>query len=97
MGKTKQEIINDIANHFAGTPYSNCYEGITADVENRLFGNHKVSKKNGHWIYRPAASHTIARDVEQRFLDKGMDGGCGGGDESSKIVYAYKKTSATNQ
>jgi len=30
------------------------------------------------------------------FLDKGMDGGPGGGDEDSKIVYAYKKTSLTN-
>ena len=96
MAKTKQEIINDIANHFKGKAYSGCYVGITSDVDSRLFGDHNVSKENGHWIYRTASSHTVAREIEKHFLDAGMDGGGGGGDETSKIVYAFKKTSSTN-
>ena len=96
MAKTKQEIIDDIADHFKGKAYSGCYVGITSDVDDRIFGDHKVSRENGHWIYRTASSHSVARDVEKHFLDAGMDGGGGGGDKTSRIVYAYKKTSSTN-
>lgn len=96
MAKTKQEIINKISNHFKGIAYSNCYVGITSDVESRLFGDHNASRKNGHWIYSTASSANVAREIEQHFLNIGMDGGSGGGDENSRIVYAYKKTSSTN-
>ena len=96
MAKTKQEIIADIANHFKGKAYSNCYVGIASVADSRLFEDHNVSRENGHWIYRPATSHTVAREIEQHFLDAGMGGGGGGGDQKSKIVYAYKKTSSTN-
>jgi len=93
--KTEQEIINDIVEHFKGKLYSTCYVGITSDIEKRLFSDHNVSKENGHWIYRNASSHIVARRIEQYFIAKGMDGGGGGGDETSTIVYAYKKTSST--
>lgn len=96
MAKSKQEIINDIVGHFSGKSYKECYVGVTSNVDNRLFGDHNVSKEKGHWIYTPASSDSIAREIELHFLDKGMDGGSGGGDEDSKIVYAYKKTSSTN-
>ena len=95
MGKTKQEIIDGIVNHFSGKKYSDCYIGITSDVDSRLFGDHNVSKDNGFWIYRTASSDGVARDIETYFLDKGMDGGSGGGDDDSKIVYVYKKTGST--
>jgi hypothetical protein len=65
-------------------------------VHSRLFGDHNVSKEHGHWIYRTASSNSVAREVEQHFLDAGMDGGPGGGDATSRIVYAYKKTPYTN-
>ena len=96
MATTKPEIIDDIANHFKNKVYSECYVGITSDVDDRLFGDHNVPKENGHWIYRTAISDTVAREIEKHFLDSGMDGGGGGGDATSKIVYAYKKTSSTN-
>ncbi len=96
MAKSKQEIINDIAAHFKGISYKNCYVGITSDVKSRLFGDHNVTEENGHWIYSTASSSSVAREIEQHFLDAGMDGGPGGGDVASKIVYAYKKTSYTN-
>jgi len=95
MTKSKEEIIVDITNHFSGKTYKNCYVGITSDVNSRLFDDHNVLKENGHWIYRYCSSNKIAREIEQHFLDKGMDGGSGGGDEDSKIIYAYKKTSTT--
>jgi len=96
MAKNKQEIINDIANHFKGIAYKNCYVDITSEVDSRLFGDHKVSRENGHLIYRTASSHLVAHEVEKHFLDAGMDGGSEGGDETSQIVYACKKTSSTN-
>lgn len=96
MAKSKQEIIDDVTGHFKGAAYKNCYVGITSDVESRLFGDHNVSKENGHWIYRTASSNSVARDVEKHFLNAGMDGSTGGGDYTSKIVYAYRKTSSTN-
>ena len=96
MAKTRQDIINDIANYFGDKLYSGCYVGITSHVDSRLFGDHNVLKENSRWIYRAASSHTVAREVEQHFLNAGMDGGGGGGDETSKIVYAYKKTSSTD-
>ena len=96
MAKSKQEIINDVANYFKGIAYNNCYVGVTSDAESRLFVDHNVSRENGQWIYRTASSGSVAREIEQHFVDAGMDGGPGGGDETSKIVYAYKKTSYTN-
>ena len=95
MAKSKQEIIDDITNHFKGKAYKDCYVGITSDIDSRLFGDHNVSKDKGHWIYRAASSNSAARDIEQHFLNAGMDGGAGGGDKDSTIVYAYKKTSTT--
>jgi len=96
MANTKQEIINDFSNYFKGITYSSCYIGITSDINNRLFGDHGVSRENDHWIYRTASSNTIAREIEKHFLDAGMDGGTGGGDKTSNIVYAYQKTRSTN-
>lgn len=93
--KTKQEIINDIANYFSATPYRSCYVGITSNVQDRLFGDHNVSEKSDQWIYSTAATDTVAREIEQYFLNLGMDGGGGGGDASAEIVYAYKKNGHT--
>ena len=95
---TKAKIIQDIDKHIGTltrSQYSNFYIGITNDVERRLFTEHCVDKERDCWIYRTADSDSIAREVEQYYLDKGMDGGPGGGDNTSKCVYCYKKTSAT--
>ena len=55
------------------------------------------TKKNGAWIWRTASSDSVARDIEKHFLDKGAQGGSGGGDEESTAVYAYKITSSTRE
>lgn len=89
---TKSEIISAIQNHFRGYTYSKCYVGITSNVQQRLHVEHNVPKRGGggHWIYRTAGTAAIAREVEQYFIEKGMDGG-GGGSRTARIVYAYKK------
>jgi len=89
---TRSEIISAIQDHFQGYTYSQCYVGITSNIQQRLHDEHNVPKRGegGHWIYRTADTAAIARGVEQHFIEKGMDGGVGGS-RTAKIVYAYKK------
>lgn len=98
MAKTAQQALAEITAHIKkqGGAYSDWYCGITSNLENRLYGDHKVPKKN-HWsITRLCEDSASARAVEKALLDLGCDGGEGGGDEDSRIVYAYLKTSITN-
>jgi len=74
MTKYKQEIIDHIKNQFRNVSYMNCYIGITSNVESHLLSDHNVSRENGHWIYRATSSENVARQIEQYFLDRGMDG-----------------------
>ena len=78
--------------HREGSGYNNWYVGITNDIRKRLFGDHNVSEKDSWYIYRTASSSEIARRVEKYFLNLGLDGGDGGGDDTSRIVYAYRIT-----
>ena len=96
---TTQQIINEISKYVDdnGGQYSNWYVGITSDPEKRLFTEHGVDQEYGKWIHAPADSNEVARTVEKHFLDLGCDGGAGGGDNTSKTIYAYKKTISTNQ
>ena len=99
MLKTKEDVISEIKAHIikCGGSYFSWYVGIAQDAERRLFLDHKVNKNNDAWIYRKAASSYEARQVERYFIEVlGTDGGTGGGDETSNIVYAYKKKSHTN-
>lgn len=91
----KEQLIREIADYIksvGGFPRE-WYVGIAASARDRLFGDHKVDEKNGNWIFRTADSSDEARESERYFLDVVYtDGGQGGGDWSSKQVYAYKKT-----
>lgn len=69
--------------------YREFYCGITDDVERRLFKEHNVSKDDGTWIYGPADSVDEAREIEKHYLDFGMQGDTGGGNEKSIYVYCY--------
>lgn len=89
-----QKLIADISNYI-GSNYGSWYIGITSDPRKRLFTDHKVDEK-GSWIYGEVDTNDLARSVEQYFLDLGCDGGPGGGDYTSKIVYAYLKTYNTS-
>ncbi len=94
MAKSVNTIIKEIHDHLVngcgGGNYSDYYVGITKDIEDRLFGAHKVPKKGHCYIYREAFNDTDSRAVETHYLYKGMQGGDGGGDDESVYVYVYK-------
>lgn len=99
MAKSKDQIISDFEEHISKSGaryYSEWYVGIAADAKSRLFDDHNVSEKNHWWIHRKATSSSIARAVEKYFLDKGADGGPGGGSDNSVHVYGYKKGKQTD-
>lgn len=98
MQMTSQQIVQEIKAYIQNTggAYSGWYAGITSDVEQRLFGDHGVDKKNDSWIYRTGDSSDAARNAENSLLNLGCDGDSGGGDSGARIVYAYKKNSHTN-
>ena len=69
------------------------YAGITNDPKRRLFEEHNVSKDNDVWMYKNVSSNEVAREIEYYLVNQAnLDGGTGGGDESSTTVYIYKKT-----
>jgi hypothetical protein len=95
---SKQQIHDDVLAHIKkeGGNFNTWYVGITADVNQRLFTEHNVPRKNAWFIYREAFSADDAREVEKSMIEKyGTKGGPGGGDNNSKYVYAYKITSST--
>ena len=98
MAKDARTIVNEFNAHIqkqGGQP-SAWYVGVTEDIGQRLFGDHKVPRK-GHWfIYCEAYTADDARAVEKAFVDSGCGGGTGGGDVDARFVYAYLKTSITN-
>ena len=90
---TYNEIITAINEHLGNSlkqHWKDFYVGITDNVDERLFGFHKVPEEGYWFITCPADSEDIARDVEKHFLTKGMDGGTGGGDEDTTFVYCYE-------
>ena len=98
MAKDFQTIVDEINDRLSKSGrryYSDFYIGITNDVERRLFNEHNVSKDNAWWIYRTATDSGTAREVEDYFLEKGMRGNKGGGDNTSNIVYCYAVGSTT--
>lgn len=100
MANTKESIKTDIKAYIQqnGGAYSDWYVGVASGPRERLFNDHNVAEKGGVWIYREAESSSAAREVEEYFINTlRTDGGSGGGDYSTKSVYAYKKTSTTNE
>ena len=94
ISKNVNTIIEEINDHLInlcnGGNYSDYYVGITKNINDRLFGAHKVPTTGYCYIYRKAFNDTDSRTIEKHFLDKGMQGGDGGGDEESVFVYVYK-------
>ncbi len=95
--KTETDIRTTIKEYIDGWggQYSSWYVGIAANPRDRLFSDHGVNEE-GAWIFDSCASSAAARHVEEYFINLGCDGGTGGGDESTKAVYAYMKQSHTN-
>jgi len=100
MAKSAETVKREIKAHILnrGGAYSDWYVGIASDPRDRLFNDHNVSKDNGQWIFRECEDSAVARDVEDYFVNTlGTDGGLGGGDNTTKYVYAYRKTSRTKE
>lgn len=99
MANSKSDIITDIQRHIAdcGGAMKTWYVGIAENPRDRLFDDHSVDEENDAWIYHPAASSNVAREIEQYFLDRGAQGGSGGGSTNSKSVYAYRVTAHTRE
>jgi hypothetical protein len=97
MAQEISTIIAEINAHFtaSGVPNDRWNVGITGDVENRLFGYHKVSRQKDCWIYRTALNSDQARSIEAAYHKAGCKGGGGGGDYTSTVVYAYVITGST--
>jgi hypothetical protein len=98
MPKSKQEIIDDIKSHMQKRrgDYSDWYVGISKAAKDRLLNGHSVKENKDVWIYRKASSSKTAREIEDYFVNTlDTDGDTGGGDDTSNMVYAYKKAKHT--
>ena len=86
-----QTIIHDIDSHMQKSSVKNAgwYVGITGDIEERLFGFHKVPRKDYWFIYRRATSADEARAIEAAYHKVGCQGAGGGGDHTAVYIYAY--------
>ncbi len=94
------EIIEKIMAYIQnnGGIYCEWYVGIASDPRQRLFTNHGVREIDGIWIYAPALDSETARATELHLIDVlGADGGPGGGDYTTRFVYAYKKAWHTKE
>ena len=96
----KIDIIKEIKEYIGNNTkdeYNKWYVGITDNTERRVFGKneHNVSKTNDRWITCPADSKKDAQEIEEYFLELGMDGDTGGGNNGTTIVYCYKKSDHT--
>jgi hypothetical protein len=97
---TLQAVANDIVAYVSsgGQPWSRWYVGIASDPRRRLFVDHNVLEQGGLWIYRDAWTEEGARTVEKFFHETyGAQGDTGGGDSSTRFVYAYLVTNTTKE
>ena len=99
MPQDKQKIIDDIKKYILKSKgdYSSWYVGVSSDARKSLFEEHKVKEKGDRWIYKTAITSEIAREVERYLLVVlKIDGVVGSGEETDKMIYAYKKVAHTD-
>jgi hypothetical protein len=97
LSTTSQRLVADIDAYMNQVGLQNpyWYVGIAGDVDQRLFGDHNVSKVLGKWVYGAAPNHQEAREIEALYHRAGCKGGPGGGDWGTVTVYAYVITRET--
>jgi hypothetical protein len=98
--KDAKTIVAEIVQHVkdCGGEFSRWYVGIASDANQRLFGDHNVNKNTDSWIYREAQNSDTARAIEEHIIETyKTKGDTGGGDNTTKYVYAYKITSSTRE
>ena len=95
-----QQIVSGIDTAISKTGaryYNQFYVGITTNIGRRLFTEHNVDEKKDWWIWYKATTKQIAQDVEEHYLNKGMQGDTGGGTDDSTYVYCYFITNSTEE
>ena len=97
MDSIISEIKNFMAKWDPSSLYSDWYVGIASSPSERLFNDHNVNEKTDGWIYRPCLTSAMARSIEDHFIELGADGGPGGGDHTTRHVYAYRKGNHTKE
>lgn len=87
---TEQVIKEAIERKRGSTSYSIWTIGITNDPARRRKEHDAEGKNTSAWSHWEADSESIARNVEQYFILKGMKGGTGGGGgPSPRWVYVF--------
>jgi hypothetical protein len=84
----ESEIIEAIQHKIGSTDPKIWTIGITDDPERRKTEHDGRGENTKYWKDWKADTETIARNVEQHFLGKGMKGGPGGG-ERPTYVYVF--------
>lgn len=94
---TANSIAGAIDSHIAanGGSHAAWYVGIASDPNDRLLNGHNANSQNNAARFWDAQNDETARAVEQHFFKKGCKGGPGGGDSSTRYVYAYRITNST--
>lgn len=92
MNAAQQGIVREFNAHMGkySSHYGEWYVGVAAAPRARLFDDHAVKEKSDAWIFHGCATSREAREIEDHFLAQGAKGGPGGGDATTKSVYAYK-------
>ncbi|HPV70863.1 MAG TPA: hypothetical protein PKY08_03170 [Candidatus Magasanikbacteria bacterium] len=93
-------IVADIIQYIKnwGGIFSGWYVGIASDPNQRLFTHHNVNKNSDHWVYSESQNSDTARAIEKYIIETyKTKGDTGGGDNTTKYVYAYKITSSTRE
>jgi len=74
-------------------PLSSIYVGITGDITKRR-SDHGVDSRDRTFGSVVCRHVMDARAIEAELIERGCDGGPGGGDNSSVYVYAFLKPGA---
>jgi hypothetical protein len=95
--QTSNTISGEIDAHMSssGFPNKDWYVGVTSDINERLFGFHRVPRKEHWFIYRRCVNAASARALETAYHKAGCKGSTGGGDDSCVYIYAYLITQTT--
>lgn len=93
----RPQIIRSITAFFEDRriTWNRVYIGVTNNVEKRLFQDHNVDRKEDDYIVCQSQSANEARAIEGYFQELGASGFNGGGNDTSSIVYAYRKRGYT--
>ncbi len=89
MAKSEKDIRKAITDYARGGGYKKWRVGIGEDGRERV---RQQGADPDEALILTGYSAEVVRMIEQDFLDKGMDGGPGGGSDESKQIYVFKKS-----